>query len=55
MCHFLKEEGTTAHWDSKLQAPYAYKDDQWVAYDDTRSMRIKVYKLYIQSELTYAK
>ena len=39
--------GWTQKWLTKDQVPYAYKDNQWVSYEDPRSIRIKVRKLAI--------
>lgn len=41
VCQFLKE-GATAVLDDESQAPYAYKNLTWVAYDDPVSVRSKV-------------
>uniref|UniRef100_A0A182W7J3 GH18 domain-containing protein n=1 Tax=Anopheles minimus TaxID=112268 RepID=A0A182W7J3_9DIPT len=30
-----------SHWDSEQYVPYAVSGDQWVSYDDTRSIRLK--------------
>lgn len=29
-------------WQDEHKVPYAYKGDQWVGYDDIRSIEIKV-------------
>ncbi|KAI0227441.1 hypothetical protein LSAT2_022121 [Lamellibrachia satsuma] len=40
VCRFLAGGGTKV-WDPVLKAPYAYKGNQWVGYDDPRSLKIK--------------
>lgn len=30
-------------WDSEQQVPFAYRDDQWVGFDDERSLINKVH------------
>ena len=42
MCTFLNEDNTTLVWDSEQQVPFAYRDDQWVGFDDERSLVNKV-------------
>ena len=42
MCDFLQEDNTTLVWDNEQQVPFAYRDDQWVGFDDERSLRTKV-------------
>nr|APA05224.1 chitinase [Tetranychus cinnabarinus] len=41
VCDLLKQ-GATLVWDNEQMVPYAYKDDQWVGFDDLRSFKIKV-------------
>ncbi|RWS12690.1 hypothetical protein B4U79_14591 [Dinothrombium tinctorium] len=41
ICDFLKL-GATLVWDNEQMVPYAYKEDQWVGFDDPRSFKIKV-------------
>ncbi|KAK4337090.1 hypothetical protein RND71_044191 [Anisodus tanguticus] len=41
ICDLLKM-GATLVWDNEQMVPYAYKDDQWVGFDDPRSFKIKV-------------
>jgi len=38
----LNEDNTTLVWDSEQQVPFAYRDDQWVGFDDERSLINKV-------------
>ncbi|XP_074098334.1 chitinase 7 [Cotesia typhae] len=38
VCSFLNEDNTTLVWDSEQQVPFAYRDDQWVGFDDERSL-----------------
>ncbi|KAG8182777.1 hypothetical protein JTE90_018651, partial [Oedothorax gibbosus] len=42
VCDNLMKKRWASVWDSDSQTPYAYKDDQWVSYDDQRSLNIKV-------------
>jgi chitinase len=44
ICSFLAAKNTTLVWDSEQQVPFAYKDDQWVGFDDERSLKNKVNK-----------
>lgn len=32
-------KGATYVWDAEQMVPYAYLDDQWVGFDDERSIR----------------
>ncbi|XP_022257642.1 acidic mammalian chitinase-like, partial [Limulus polyphemus] len=41
VCDFLKS-GATLVWDDEQMVPYAYKGNQWVGFDDMRSVRSKV-------------
>jgi len=41
ICDVLKM-GATLVWDNEQMVPYAYKDDQWLGFDDPRSFKIKV-------------
>ncbi|XP_054717240.1 probable chitinase 10 [Uloborus diversus] len=41
VCDFLKS-GAVLVWDNEQMVPYAYKDDQWVGFDDQRSLKTKV-------------
>lgn len=42
ICSFLAAPNTTLVWDSEQQVPFAYKSDQWVGFDDERSLKTKV-------------
>lgn len=42
VCDFLHEPNTTLVWDNEQQVPFAYRGDQWVGFDDERSLRTKV-------------
>ena len=42
MCHYIKKDNWTRGWSREHQVPYAYKDTQWVGYDDEESIKIKV-------------
>ncbi|XP_028966665.1 probable chitinase 10 [Galendromus occidentalis] len=41
VCDMLRS-GATLVWDNEQQVPYAFKDDQWVGFDDQRSLKMKV-------------
>jgi len=40
ICDNLKN-GWKRKWDNEHKAAYAYKNNEWVGYDDTESMKIK--------------
>jgi len=42
VCDFLLEDNTTLVWDNEQQIPFAYNGDQWVGFDDERSVGVKV-------------
>nr|CAD7445392.1 unnamed protein product [Timema bartmani] len=42
VCDFLHAENTTLVWDNEQQVPFAYRKDQWVGFDDERSLKTKV-------------
>ena len=42
VCDFLHGDNTTLVWDNEQQVPFAYRDDQWVGFDDERSLKTKV-------------
>ncbi|ALC40502.1 Cht4, partial [Drosophila busckii] len=42
LCVLLKEEQQwTQEWESVQQVPYAYKERQWVGYENARSLKLK--------------
>ncbi|KAG8171434.1 hypothetical protein JTE90_003064 [Oedothorax gibbosus] len=41
ICDFLKS-GAILVWDNEQMVPYAYKDNQWVGFDDQRSLKTKI-------------
>lgn len=43
ICDFLHGDNTTLVWDNEQQVPFAYHGDQWVGFDDERSLKTKVY------------
>jgi len=43
VCDFLHGDNTTLVWDNEQQVPFAYRKDQWVGFDDERSLRTKVF------------
>ncbi|KAF5280513.1 hypothetical protein FQA39_LY18035, partial [Lamprigera yunnana] len=42
ICDFLQTENTTLVWDNEQQVPFAYRNDQWVGFDDERSLKTKI-------------
>ncbi|XP_025832277.1 probable chitinase 10 [Agrilus planipennis] len=42
ICDFLHIENTTLVWDNEQQVPFAYRDNQWVGFDDERSLKTKM-------------
>lgn len=42
MCDFLHVDNTTLVWDNEQQVPFAYRKDQWIGFDDERSLKTKV-------------
>jgi len=42
ICDFLHKDNTTLVWDNEQQVPFAYRGDQWVGFDDERSLKTKV-------------
>nr|AUM84818.1 chitinase-like protein 7 [Lutzomyia longipalpis] len=42
ICAFLAGSNTTLVWDSEQQVPFAYRKDQWVGFDDERSLKTKM-------------
>ena len=41
ICDFLHKDNTTLVWDNEQQVPFAYRDRQWVGFDDERSLKTK--------------
>lgn len=43
LCEIFKMKKSSLHlaWESKQMAPYAYYDEQWISYDDNRSIALK--------------
>lgn len=41
ICPFLKN-GATEVWEAAQDVPYAYKGNEWLGYDNTKSFQIKV-------------
>jgi len=41
ICDFLHKDNTTLVWDNEQQVPFAYRDLQWVGFDDERSLKTK--------------
>ena len=42
ICDKLNSEGWKKHWDDNQQSFYATRDDQWVGFDNQRSISLKV-------------
>uniref|UniRef100_A0A2S2Q2H3 Putative chitinase 3 n=1 Tax=Sipha flava TaxID=143950 RepID=A0A2S2Q2H3_9HEMI len=42
VCDFLHVENTTLVWDNEQQVPFAYRKDQWIGFDDERSLKTKM-------------
>lgn len=42
MCDVLERENTTLIWDNEQIVPFAFNGDQWVGFDDERSIAAKV-------------
>ena len=42
ICHSVKSQGWTVVGPTKEMGPYAFKDRQWVSYDDAATIRRKV-------------
>ena len=40
VCKSLKD-GYNREWNDEQNVPYAFKDDQWVGYDDQQSIKLK--------------
>ena len=53
VCDFLHGDNTTLVWDNEQQVPFAYRKDQWVGFDDERSLRTKVFNCKQESVKAY--
>ncbi|CAG0923669.1 unnamed protein product [Notodromas monacha] len=42
VCDFLHQDNVTLVWDNEQQVPFAYRKDQWVGFDDERSLKTKM-------------
>lgn len=42
ICKYIKKDNWTRGWSRDHQVPFAYKNNQWVGYDDEESIKIKV-------------
>lgn len=51
ICDFLHEDNTTLVWDNEQQVPFAYREDQWVGFDDERSLKTKVTDIFCMFRL----
>jgi hypothetical protein len=50
LCTLLADGGWTIERDDDLTAPYAFKNDSWIAFDDRISVGIKVKTAFLNSE-----
>ena len=41
ICNLMTNDGWTKEWNDEQKIPYAFKDDQWVGFDDPESIRLK--------------
>lgn len=48
ICYNIQTKGWTRKWEDTQKGPYAYKDNQWVGYEDEQSLKVKLD--YIQSK-----
>lgn len=46
ICYNLMNNGWTRYWENTQKSPYAVKGNQWVSYDDSQSLALKL--SYIQ-------
>lgn len=53
ICEFLREDNTTLVWDNEQMVPFAYRDDQWVGFDDERSLKTKVSFVFLEICIMY--
>lgn len=42
LCHQVKQAGWQLHWDEHAQVPYATHGNEWVTYDNLRSVGLKL-------------
>ena len=42
VCEMALGKGFTRVFDQETKTPYAYKDNQWITYDDVTSLQYKV-------------
>lgn len=53
VCDFLFEDNTTLVWDNEQQVPFAYRANQWVGFDDERSLGVKVNNKLVLKVINY--
>ncbi|KAI8036931.1 chitinase-3-like protein 1 [Drosophila gunungcola] len=41
LCELMQQEEWTQKWESEQQVPYAFRQRQWVGYEDARSLSLK--------------
>ncbi|KAH8372051.1 hypothetical protein KR093_009815, partial [Drosophila rubida] len=41
LCELLKQENWTQEWQAEQQVPFAYRDRQWVGYENEQSLQLK--------------
>ena len=49
VCEAFIYGGGTVKWHSQHQVPYAFKGNNWVGYDNVRSLKAKVHLLLLNS------
>lgn len=42
VCNFLNLRGSSYEFDRDSEVPYAYRNNDWISYDDVRSVAYKV-------------
>jgi chitinase len=42
ICEQIAAKKWTVQWDNTQSVPFAYSGDQWVSYDDVKSISVKV-------------
>ena len=41
ICQLMSKEGWSKEWNDEQKIPYAFKEDQWVGFDDPQSIKLK--------------
>jgi hypothetical protein len=42
ICSLVAQPGWKSVWNDDQKVPYAHKRDEWIGYDNTKSIKIKV-------------